>query len=283
MSLETQIAALVTAANNLTGAVNGKMTEIDAAVLAAVQAIPNMAKTLYVDAVAGSDAALGTSAAPLKTIGEAMERTATTPYTNIALMAGQTHEFSGTGEANCYRIVSNKLTFSRYGSGNDPIFAPKVGSYFAGYSNIHFFVLEGGTVLFKNVKIVMPNDLLAGTTAWGNQGFGAGLFHRAHGTNNSLQGSVTLASSTIQLGAVDVFFPGYAGNYRVDLTYCTIDASLTSKFAKLDGATLTMAVFATTISNSKTWAHLVSGVIKDAGGSLCNVISNVGNVIAAGV
>lgn len=280
MSLEAQIAALVTAANNLTSAVNGKMTEIDAAVDAAVKAIPNMSKDYFVDAVSGVDTALGTSAAPLKTIGEAMSRTATTPYAVIYLMAGQTHEYSGPSNMMPYRLVSNKLTFAKYGSGNDPVFAPKVGNYFSSYSNIHFFVMEGGTVLFKNVKLVMPNTLLDGTTAWGNQGFGAGLFHRAHGTNNSLQGSVTFASCTIQLGAVDVFYSGYAGNFRCDLTYCTIDAALTSKFAKLDGSTLTLAVFATTVSNSKTWGNLISGVVKAANGSVTNVVSNVGDVIA---
>ena len=282
MSLETQIAALVAAANNLTAAVNGKMTEIDAAVLAAVQAIPNMAKTLYVDAVAGSDAALGTSAAPLKTIAEAMSRTATTPYATILLAAGQTHEYYGPSNNICYRSVSNKLVFERYGAGNNPVFIPRVGDYLAGSSNIHFFVLEGGSVFFRSIDVVMPNELKAGTTDW-YQGFGASLFYRAHGGTASLHGSVTFSGAAIRLGAFDVFFSGYSGNFRVDMNACSVDTTLSTKFAKLNGATMVLAVNNVSINNSKTWAHIVSGVVKDAGGSLCNVLSNIGNIIAAGV
>ena len=59
MSAEQQIAALVSAANGLTAAVNNKIAEIDSSVLAAVRTIPNMSKELFVDAMDGSDSALG--------------------------------------------------------------------------------------------------------------------------------------------------------------------------------------------------------------------------------
>lgn len=128
MSTEQQIAALVSAANGLTAAVNNKITEIDNSVLAAVRTIPNMSKELFVDAVDGSDLALGTATAPLKTIGEAMSRTGTTPYVMINLKASQAHEFSGPNELMCYRAVSNKVVFARWGSGDNPIFTPELAN-----------------------------------------------------------------------------------------------------------------------------------------------------------
>lgn len=46
---------------------------------------------------------------------------------------------------------------------------------------------------------------------------------------------------------------------------------------------MVLSVFALSITQNKTWAHLVSGLVKDSGGSLSNLLSNVGNVVAAGV
>lgn len=79
MSLESTIADLVTAANNLTGAVNGKMASIDAKVNAATTELENKFATLarkiyYIDGVSGSDANDGLSfAKPMKTLAKAYE------------------------------------------------------------------------------------------------------------------------------------------------------------------------------------------------------------------
>jgi len=59
MSLETEIAALVTASNNLTGTVNGKIASIDARVNAALQTIIQNRKDIYVNAETGDDANSG--------------------------------------------------------------------------------------------------------------------------------------------------------------------------------------------------------------------------------
>lgn len=66
MSLEQQVAALVDAANNLTSTVSGKMTEIDAAVKAAVDGVPaeirkQMESNLYIDQINGDDSNSGRS------------------------------------------------------------------------------------------------------------------------------------------------------------------------------------------------------------------------------
>ncbi|NMZ09168.1 MULTISPECIES: hypothetical protein [Pseudomonas] len=281
MSMETTITSLVAAANKLTSAVNGKVAEIDASVVAAVRAIPEMSRSFYVDAVSGNDLALGSVEAPLKSIKEAMGRSNTTPYVTIYLKAAQTHEYAAPTDQIPYWSISNKLIFMMYGTGSKPVFSPKVGEYMPGSSNIHFLSLEGGSVYFRFVDVVMPTVLKAGTSGW--YSFASSLFHRAHGPSASVQGSVTFSGSRLTLGAVNVFYSGYSANYRVEFTYSIVDAELSTKLAELSGATMVLSVFASSITQNKTWAHLVSGLVKDSGGSLSNLLSNVGNVVAAGV
>lgn len=75
MSLESQIAELVSATNNLITTFNGKKTAIDQAVTAAITAIPSLSKTWYVDQVVGLDTNDGTRATPFKTINKAIAST----------------------------------------------------------------------------------------------------------------------------------------------------------------------------------------------------------------
>lgn len=120
MSLESTIAALVTASNNLTNAVNGKIASIDSKVAEATAAVPavvraEVSKSIYVDASVGLDTNAGTSeAAPLKTIGAALGRTMTGGTSYIYLRKGQVHQVG--------RIVGNynadrrAITFMPYGA-----------------------------------------------------------------------------------------------------------------------------------------------------------------------
>lgn len=75
MSLESQIADLVTEAKGLIATFNGKKAEINAAVSAAIAAIPSNAKTYYINTVIGDDKAAGTAAAPLKSLKQALYNT----------------------------------------------------------------------------------------------------------------------------------------------------------------------------------------------------------------
>ncbi|WP_213159201.1 hypothetical protein [Pseudomonas aeruginosa] len=100
MSLETQIAALVTAANNLTGAVNGKMAQIDQEVAAAVGAVPaeinkRMAMAFYVDAINGSDGNSGeTWALAKKTVAAAVSSAPRGSLVSVWLKSGQVHSMA---------------------------------------------------------------------------------------------------------------------------------------------------------------------------------------------
>lgn len=75
MSLESDVANLVTKTNELITYVNGKKASIDAAVAAAIAAAPETARTWYVDQISGLDTNAGTQAAPFKTIGKAISST----------------------------------------------------------------------------------------------------------------------------------------------------------------------------------------------------------------
>ena len=80
MSLEQTIADLVVASNNLTGAVNSKMNEIDQKVDEATASVPDAVRKLssqsfFVDQVSGDDANDGSASSPIKSVNEAARRT----------------------------------------------------------------------------------------------------------------------------------------------------------------------------------------------------------------
>lgn len=75
MSLESQIADLVTEAKGLIATFNGKKNEINAAVAAAIAAIPLNEKSFYINAISGDDKNPGTAEAPLKSLKQALYNT----------------------------------------------------------------------------------------------------------------------------------------------------------------------------------------------------------------
>lgn len=109
MSLESQIAALVNAANNLTSEVANKMSGIDQKVDQATEAVPGaihteMYKTLWVDAINGSNSNEGTRDKPKKTIHAAIEEVPIGGKGIIYLRSNASHQLIGTGVQN--RFVS---------------------------------------------------------------------------------------------------------------------------------------------------------------------------------
>jgi hypothetical protein len=76
MSLESQIADLVSAANKLTATFSGKKTEIDQAVARAIAASPELSRIWYVDQIIGDDkAGKGTRAEPFSSIRKCIDST----------------------------------------------------------------------------------------------------------------------------------------------------------------------------------------------------------------
>lgn len=117
MALEQTIADLVSAANNLTSSVNGKMGEIDQAVDAAVAGIPaavrkNMGRTVYLDQSAGSDSNDGTS--PSKAFATMSKVGSETPAgSTVFVQLVSDYEFS---EAEKVAFVATQVQIGRYGT-----------------------------------------------------------------------------------------------------------------------------------------------------------------------
>lgn len=96
MSLESQITALVSAANKLTSEVANKMKGIDQKVDQAVGSVPNTIRDLsgkryHIDAINGDDNASGSPAEPIQTAAEAANRAIPGAYVELYFKGGQDH------------------------------------------------------------------------------------------------------------------------------------------------------------------------------------------------
>lgn len=91
MSLESEVANLVSNTSKLIDYFNTKKAGIDASVAAAVAAVPNMYRVWYVNQQTGDDAAVGTQAAPLKSIEKAIASTPVGGTCAVRLMSDYVH------------------------------------------------------------------------------------------------------------------------------------------------------------------------------------------------
>jgi hypothetical protein len=87
MSLESQIADLVTATNSLIATFNTRKAGIESAVAAAIAAAPETTRNWYVDQVNGLDTNAGTQAAPFKTVNKAIAATPNSGVCGIVLLS----------------------------------------------------------------------------------------------------------------------------------------------------------------------------------------------------
>lgn len=87
MSLESDVANLVTKAESLISYFQTRKSGIDSAVAAAIAAVPSNYKNFYVNQLTGADTADGSAAAPLKTIDKAISNT---PYGGVVIVYLQT-------------------------------------------------------------------------------------------------------------------------------------------------------------------------------------------------
>jgi hypothetical protein len=100
MSLESQVASLVTATNGLTELVAGRVDAIDAAVATMENQVGSFlhelaqSYTITVDTVGGNDAATDVDGATVRTLAEALRRVKPFHMNIILLANGQTHTFS---------------------------------------------------------------------------------------------------------------------------------------------------------------------------------------------
>lgn len=170
MSLTTDIATMVARYEALAAVFDGKKNEINAAVNAAVAALPGMARTYFVDAVNGNDANSGlTEAAALQTINRAFTLAGPGRDIEIKLMSdyvmtsviGIPRSSNVSIVADGYDITTNpdlrrKLTLSVYANANASVSGDwQMTGFRLQYPGSCFFDMTA-------LEIVMP-DAPAGT------------------------------------------------------------------------------------------------------------------------
>ncbi|MDQ7735519.1 hypothetical protein QT231_22700 [Halomonas sp. SpR1] len=220
MSLESQITALVSAANKLTSEVANKMKGIDRKVDEAVASVPkairdNATAHIFVDTETGSDTNNGTSGSPLKTIAAVNKLIVPGTSVNIYLANGQTFEESGrllAGTNNSVLIRARALDGPNPVLKWQPDFDPD-----AGVNKNSGILLTQGNVTFVQVDMNISN--------------------RDNGAELTSQAGLVQSN----LGKLDIFIRGshvalnnaplvtaYAGYDATDLHFNTSSVSVTA-------------------------------------------------------
>lgn len=202
MSLESQITALVSAANKLTAEVANKMKGIDNKVDQATQAVPDAVRSLasqrfVVDQERGDDNNNGSQSSPLKSFDEAIKRT---PVSNVCLitLVGNYHSDASipygcdlyitgleVGSSNPRDIP--KITFGTW--------VTRVQSTGKDYLRVGGFVPETNNIIaFRDVKIVMPDDSIDPTAL--KNSFSSVIRHRLAEATASI--SIVLIDCTVE-------------------------------------------------------------------------------------
>ncbi len=91
MSLTTEITNLTSQVTQLTQRVDGWVSDADARITAAVRAIPNTSRVVYVDAANGDDSATGTADEPLATLHAALQSGVPGGVLRIRLLSDVSH------------------------------------------------------------------------------------------------------------------------------------------------------------------------------------------------
>lgn len=156
MSLETDIASLVTEAKSLIGYFNGKKAGIDVAVAAAIAAVPAMSKSWYVDQVGGLDTNDGSSSAPFKTIGKAIASTPANGICFVNLLSDYTFNDTIGLAVGCLILNGNGATRKLYPKYHQVTDGGGVTSTFLGGFSASTL---GYTVEIRFCEIVLPSPV----------------------------------------------------------------------------------------------------------------------------
>ncbi|AOA05691.1 hypothetical protein [Pseudomonas sp. TMW 2.1634] len=151
MSLESQIADLVSAANGLITVFSAKKSSIDAAVAAAIAAVPANKKIFYVHQLNGLDTNDGSITAPLKTIDKAL---ANTPYGGICAILLQADYLMSANVAN----LEGRFLELRSDDPANRRFLRPIYYDVSGVTQLTAFPASGGNALhFRDLKIELPS------------------------------------------------------------------------------------------------------------------------------
>lgn len=211
MSLESQVAELVTATNALVATFSGKKNEINAAVAAAIAAAPETTRMWFVDQINGLDTNLGTKESPFRTIEKAVKSTPSTGLCQVNLLNDYTLD---------YEIPLSCAYLHLYGS--QAATQPKLRlKYFSktqgGVAStlLGGFVLsgQGANVEMRSVDLILPST--SGVTPAPTSSRSCSFLRTAAGA--SLPPLIGASFSTLAVNMADSTFFG-----------CLIDASTCS-------------------------------------------------------
>ncbi|WP_445672429.1 hypothetical protein [Pseudomonas inefficax] len=150
MSLESDVANLVTQTNALLTWFQAQKTSIAAAVAAAIAATPEMSKTFYINQLTGDDTNPGTAALPLKSIAKAVSNTPNGGLLTIYLQADYVHNSAGSFSQRQLNVLSDvsgtkrKLTIG-YQTADS-------ATYLSGFTPLGF-----GQVGLRDITLVLPS------------------------------------------------------------------------------------------------------------------------------
>lgn len=264
MSLETQVADLVTATNALVSVYQTKADEIDAEVTAAVQAIPAMSKTFYVDAINGNDANDGEQATPKKTFKAACDAVPVGGYGVIYLTAAQTFELTSDIELrNKYILVNSR----GYTAGDVNTYATLKNKETSTAGQATGIILKEATIYCEYVNITTA----AFTAARGTY---SSFIYRIGGSRAGFfwnYGRLTLSDGSLVIRASG------GSEYAVNITSIEVIEALsfetTAIMVDASSSPIQFQANTMTLPTGKTIKDYITSVVRDASGYPLNVLS----------
>jgi len=269
MSLESQVAALVTASNELTNTVSTKQASIDAAVAAAVAAVPKLEVDIYVDNVAGLDNNSGDINNPVKTIDEALRRIK--PSTTIYLQSGQTHTLKTYPN-----IINSTLVIRSYGAGVKPILNQLA------YTDINTNTQRAYGIVCNNSSIKFID--LNIQTAINNTTNAISFYYSGIvSTLSSTYVNIVLQNCDVLMQDFKFFGQSNAVYVTFSIFSSTIDrlspAGLTPGICELQQTGVgAIAQASSILLSSLTWPDLIPGITKDVNGALRNITTSIASL-----
>jgi hypothetical protein len=225
MSLESQIADLVTATNSLIATFNTKKAGIDSAVAAAIAAAPETLRTWYVDQVNGLDTNNGTSAATaFRTLGKAMASTPAFGVATVQLMSDYTfNEVTTQIPANVV-VVGNGAVRNLYPKYYQVLASDGVTSQTV-MGGIQL-VTQACNIEFRNCNLVLPSSAGVVPVPTVNRTTG---FVRTNGTGN-VPPFLGVALSSVAVSAPADFIGSLVGATVASISLTAISSTFPSGF-----------------------------------------------------
>lgn len=163
MSLESEVAALTSEARALLNYFNTKKAAIDAAVIAAITAIPETTRNWYVDPVIGLDTNPGTAALPFRTIEKCLASTPNSGVCGVYLL--KDYDLASQIDISCSLMIIKgatgveKLRVKYYSNVNNGVTDTRMGGF--------AFQRQGANIEMRELTLELPSP--AGITPLNNR------------------------------------------------------------------------------------------------------------------